>query len=154
MNFCKQLKSISPISRISSLKSDSIINSGTIVRFMGRRDKIYGSEESHAEKNEVRKEKWWRKRNPPIRGGNWRKDNGYDEQNALSRGAFALIPEWSNHETGDSGAPSPLQEQIRDDRLLLINQVYEAAMLVKTAQEFEQSKQNTSETMDSSTSEK
>ena len=57
-----------------------------------------------------------------------------------------MIPDWSD-ENGDVGAPTPLQEQIMDRNLLLINQVYEAAMIVKKAQEFEPSKQTSSETV-------
>lgn len=111
-----------------------------------RRDRIYGVEEGHGDqKNEVRKERFWRKRNPPLRGGLWREDNGYDMQNALSYGAFAMIPDWST-EDGETGAPTPLQEMIRDRNMVLINEVFEAAMIVKKAQEFDNSKQSSSET--------
>lgn len=104
-----------------------------------KRDNIYGSEEGHAEqKNEVRKEKFWRKRNPKMKGFNWREQNNYDKQRALSHGTFALIPDWST-ETGEIGAPTPLQERIMEQNLQLINEIYEAAMIVKKAQEFEPS---------------
>merc|ERR1719219_1534969 len=77
------------------------------VRFMSaKRDKLYGVEEGHAEqKNEVRKEKYWRKRNPSRKGSYWREANGYDKNNALHTGAFALIPDWSNA-SGEIGAPT------------------------------------------------
>ena len=89
--------------------------------------------------NEVRKERWWRKRNPPLRGYRWREANGYDKEQALSHGAFALIPEWSHDDTGDAGAPTQLQEQIAERNLQLITQVYEAAVLVQKVKQFEPS---------------
>lgn len=108
------------------------------VRYMAsKRDKLYGVEEGHAEqKNEVRKEKYWRKRNPSRKGSYWREANGYDKNNALHTGAFALIPDWSNA-SGEIGAPTPLQEKIVQQNLRLINEVYEAALIAKKAQEFE-----------------
>ena len=37
----------------------------------GRREKLYGSEEGHHTKNEVRKEKWIRKRCRKLMGADW-----------------------------------------------------------------------------------
>merc|ERR1719150_905517 len=114
------------------------------VRFMrAKRDKLYGNEEGHGEqKNEVRKEKYWRRRNPPRKGSLWRGENGYDKNNALHLGAFSLIPDWTD-ENGEIGAPTPLQERLVKQNFQLINEVYEAAMMVTKAQEFETSaKQN------------
>ena len=65
-------------------------------------------------------------------------------QNALSDGAFALIPDWSS-QNGDAGAPTPLQEQIRQRNLILINEVFEAAEIVKKAKEFQPCKNTASE---------
>lgn len=121
------------------LNSASLENiSNKYVRYMsGKRDKLYGVEEGHAEqKNEVRKEKYWRKRNPSRKGMYWREVNGYDKNNALHSGAFALIPDWTD-ENGEVGAPTPLQEKVAEQNLRLINQVYEAALIAKKAQEFE-----------------
>ena len=93
--------------------------------------------------NEVRKEKYWRKRNPPLKGFVWRETQGYDKSKALATGAFSLIPDWSN-ESGEYGAPTPLQERIMEQNLRLINEVYEAASIVKNAQEYESSAVETS----------
>lgn len=113
-----------------------------------KRDKLYGVEEGHAEqKNEVRKEKFWRKRNPSRKGAFWRETNGYDTRNALSHGAFAMIPDWSD-ENGDAGAPTPLQEKIRQYELTLIQQIYDASMIVQKAKEFEQSENKESDGLD------
>lgn len=114
--------------------------SNKCVRYMGsKRDKLYGVEEGHGEqKNEVRKEKYWRRRNPPRKGSLWREVNGYDKNNALHCGAFSLIPDWSD-ESGEIGAPTPMQEKIVAQNLRLINEVYEAAMIATKAQEFETS---------------
>merc|ERR1719411_2149559 len=114
------------------------------VRFMSaKRDKLYGNEEGHGEqKNEVRKEKYWRRRNPPRKGSLWREENGYDKNNALHLGAFSLIPDWTD-ENGEIGAPTPLQERLVNQNSRLINEVYEAAMMVTKAQKFEKpAKQN------------
>jgi len=120
-----------------------------ITRHMANRDKLYGVEEGHAtQKNEVRKEKYWRKRNPPLKGFVWRETQGYDKSKALATGAFSLIPDWSN-ESGEFGAPTPLQERIMEENLRLINEIYEAASIVKKAQEFESSAVETSDSVQS-----
>jgi len=112
-----------------------------ITRHMANRDKLYGVEEGHAtQKNEVRKEKYWRKRNPATKGFLWREREGYDKTDALCRGAFSLIPDWSEV-SGEPGAPTEFQERVMQQRLRLITEIYEAAQLVKKAQEFESSKQ-------------
>ena len=90
--------------------------------------------------NEVRKEKYWRKRNPATKGFLWREREGYDKTDALCRGAFSLIPDWSEV-SGEPGAPTEFQERVMQQRLRLITEIYEAAQLVKKAQEFESSKQ-------------
>ena len=73
--------------------------------------------------------------------------NGYDTRNALSHGAFAMIPDWSD-ENGDAGAPTPLQEKIRNYELHLIQQIYDASMIVEKAKEFEQSQNKESDGQD------
>jgi len=141
-----QLKSILWTSR-SLLNSASIKETNNnYVRYMSaKRDKLYGVEEGHGEqKNEVRKEKFWRKRNPARTGGQWREHNNYDKHAALTHGALSMIPDWSD-ESGEIGAPTPLQEQIMEQNFRLINEVYEAAMIVKKAQEFELSESRNSD---------
>jgi len=113
-----------------------------ITRHMANRDKLYGVEEGHAEqKNEVRKEKYWRKRNPAGKGFLWREREGYDRTDALCRGAFSLIPDWSEV-SGEPGAPTEFQERLVQQNVRLITDIYEAASLVK-AQEFETSNKET-----------
>ena len=98
--------------------------------------------------NEVRKEKYWRKRNPSMKGLHWRESQGYDKSDALCKGAFALIPDWSD-ESGDVGAPTILQQNIMHSNLRLVNEVYEAAAIVRKAQEFEPSSSKVSESIHS-----
>ena len=83
-----------------------------------------------------------------MKGFVWRETQGYDKSKALATGAFSLIPDWSN-ESGEFGAPTPLQERIMEENLRLINEVYEAASIVKKAQEFERSAMETNDTVQS-----
>ena len=92
--------------------------------------------------NEVRKEKYWRKRNPAGKGFLWREREGYDRTDALCRGAFATIPDWSEV-SGEPGAPTEFQERVMQQNLRLITEIYEAAQVVKKAQEFESSNKET-----------
>ena len=53
-----------------------------------------------------------------------------------------MIPDWTD-ENGEIGAPTALQERLVKQNFRLINEVYEAAMMVTKAKEFEPSaKQN------------
>ena len=58
-----------------------------------------------------------------------------------------MIPDWSD-EKGDAGAPTPLQEKIRQYELTLIQQIYDASMIVEKAKEFEQSNNKESDGQD------
>lgn len=105
---------------------------------MGRRDKMYGSEPGHGEKNEVRKERWWRKKNPPLRGGDWRELRGL-EHDSLPKGIFARRPDWRRLD-GEPGALTVAQEHNKEAELRLIEDIYEAAQVTLKAKEFESKK--------------
>jgi len=151
MNMMTSYTKIQTLFAYNTLLKNAFTKATTIniTRHMARRDKLYGVEEGHAEqKNEVRKEKYWRKRNPSMKGLHWRESQGYDKSDALCKGAFALIPDWSD-ESGDVGAPTILQQNIMHSNLRLVNEVYEAAAIVRKAQEFEPSSSKASESIHS-----
>ncbi len=96
-----------------------------------RRDS-YGVEEGHGQKNEVRKEKWIRKRNRPTYGKQWRIQNNYELQ-PLVKGTLASQSEWTDVETGHPG-PGTDEQRIRRARMtLLAAEIHQAAMLVQRA---------------------
>ena len=88
-------------------------------------------EEGHDLKNEVRKEKWIKKRQRPTKGAAWRKAQGLES--SVLKG-FKEIPEWSDVETGFPGAPTPAQIHAKKVNLQLCQDIFDAAMLVKRAQ--------------------
>jgi hypothetical protein len=98
----------------------------------GRRDHVYGNEEGHDIKNEVRKEKWIRKRNPRTGGENWRRQAGY-EPDPLTHGTFAQMSDWSETDTGHLGAPTEKQKIEKVRMIELAQSIYDAAMLVEKA---------------------
>lgn len=99
----------------------------------------YGFEEGHGEKNEVRKDAWFRKRNPPRKVHDWRRKQNLHPQ-ALAWGPCSQSADWSYDESGDPGVLNSKQQSMLKDNLRLVEEVHQAAMLVKKAQEFEPNK--------------
>jgi len=107
-------------------------------RNFGRR-KEYGFEKGHDTKNEVRKEQFWRKRNPPRKPwSDWRSKKNLHPQ-VLSWGPVSHTPDWSFAETGDAGVLNDKQARMRKEDIRLVKEVHQAAMLVLKAKQFEQS---------------
>jgi len=116
-------------------------SSGRASNLCGRKaDKIYGVEDGHGEKNEVRKEKWIKKKVKKDRGDylghicgeDYRVKNGYMKKQNLF-----VVDVFSNWSDADSGLPGPstaMQRVRKLKNLQLAEDVFEAAMLVKRAQ--------------------
>ena len=69
--------------------------STTSASCLSKREKNYGYEPGHGAKNEVRKEKWIRKRlGPAPTGRKWRLNSGL-VPNPLKAHALATTPDWS-----------------------------------------------------------
>lgn len=98
--------------------------------------KDYGYEEGHGEKNEVRKEKWWRKRNPPRKVHEWRTKHNLHPQ-ALAWGPWSQKADWSFDEDGESGVLNRKQQMLFEDDKRLAQEVHSAAILVLQAKQFE-----------------
>ena len=96
------------------------------------RDQKYGVEEGHDLKNEVRKEKWIKKKLRIGNGANWRKDQGLEP--VVMNTTIQAMPEWSDAESGFPGAPNPNQIRAKKVNLQLCQDIFDAAMLVKRAQ--------------------
>lgn len=97
--------------------------------------KDYGYEEGHGEKNEVRKDAWWRKRNPPRKVHDWRQKHNLHPQ-ALAWGPWSQRADWS-FEDGQTGVLNEKQQRLYEDNVRLAKEVHEAALLVLKAKEFE-----------------
>jgi len=106
------------------------------VRWYSKR-KQYGYEEGHDLKNEVRKENFWLKRNPPRKPWSDHKENKNLHPQVLAWGPVSQTPDWSYAETGDPGALNEKQINLRDENIRLAKEIFEAAQLVLKAKEFE-----------------
>ena len=102
------------------------------LHFYNFRDPKYGVEEGHGLKNEARKEKWIKKRQRPTAGQAWRKAQGLEPLVLGTK--IKAMPEWSDVETGFPGAPTPAQIHAKKVNLQLCQDIFDAAMLVKRAQ--------------------
>jgi len=107
-------------------------------RFFGKR-KDFGYEKGHDLKNEVRKDKFWRKRNPPRKPWADHKQNLNLHPQVLSWGPVSQTPDWS-FESGDPGILNEKQARLRAENVRLAKEVHQAAMLVLKAREFEEHK--------------
>lgn len=107
-------------------------------RFFGKR-KDFGYEKGHDLKNEVRKDKFWRKRNPPRKPwADYRQNKNLHPQ-VLAWGPVSVTPDWS-FENGDPGVLNDKQSRMRNENVRLAKEVHQAAMLVLKAREFEPKK--------------
>lgn len=95
----------------------------------------YGYEEGHGEDNEVRKEKFFRKRNPQRKVHDWRRKHNLHPQ-ALAWGPWSQKADWS-FESGDPGVLNAKQQQLMTDNIRLAEEVHQAALLVLKAKQFE-----------------
>ena len=95
----------------------------------------YGYEEGHGEKNEVRKDNWWRKRNPHRKIVDWREEQKLHPQ-AVAWGPLSQTADWSFPD-GQPGVLNEKQRRMRADNIRLVNEVHQAAMLVMKAKQFE-----------------
>jgi len=116
-------------------------NSSRVSNLCGRKaDKIYGIEEGHGSKNEARKEKWikaqWKKDHGPyINGEDYRVKNGY-----MRNQSVYMVDAFNNWSDVDSGLPGPstdLQRIRKLKNLRLAQDIFDAAMLVKRAENIE-----------------
>jgi len=107
-------------------------------RHFGKR-KAYGYEEGHGEKNEVRKDYWWRKRNPPRKPWGDYKSKRNLHPAVLAWGPNSQTPDWS-YEDGHPGVLNKKQAMLRADNIRLVKEVHEAALLVLKARQFEKAK--------------
>ena len=114
----------------NSVNSKLHKNSSYCYHFL--RDQKYGVEEGHDLKNEVRKEKWIKKKLRIGNGANWRKDQGLEP--VVMNTTIQAMPEWSDAESGFPGAPTPNQIRAKKVNLQLCQDIFDAAMLVKRAQ--------------------
>ena len=65
----------------------------------GRRDKLYGSEDGHDLKNEVRKEHWIKKRFRKTLGGEWYVSGSQSEcRNQSTKNIKMIVPEYFSEE--------------------------------------------------------
>jgi len=99
----------------------------------------YGYEPGHGEKNEARKENYFRKRNPPRKVHDWRQKQNLHPQ-ALAWGPLSQSADWSYDESGDPGVLNTKQQALLKENNRLVEEVFQAAMLVKKAQQFEPNK--------------
>lgn len=109
----------------------STLVNGRVSNLCGR-DQKYGVEEGHDLKNEVRKEKWIKKRQRISKGADWRKAQGLEDR--VMNTTIKAMPEWSDAETGFPGAPTNKQIHAKKVNLQLCQDIFDAAMLVKRAQ--------------------
>lgn len=107
-------------------------------RHFGKR-KDYGYEEGHDLKNEVRKDNWWRKRNPPRKPWGDYKSKRNLHPATLAWGPNSQTPDWS-FANGDPGVLNKKQSMLRADNIRLVKEVHEAALMVLKAKQFEKAK--------------
>ena len=110
----------------------TVANSFRIHNLSAKKDHNYGNEWGHDIKDEVRKEKWIRKRNRRTKGENYRVSNGFEKEPALI-GHLKAMNNWSNAETGTPGAPLLSQTIDRQRMSELAQDIFDAAMLVEKA---------------------
>jgi len=115
--------------RLTTLVSGRLAN-------LCNRDVKYGVEEGHDLKNEVRKEKWIKKRQKPTKGQKWRKEHGLTSE-VMNNQHVNAMNNWSDVETGFPGAPTLTQINERKVMIELCQDIFDAAMLVKRAQNIE-----------------
>lgn len=102
----------------------------TILR--SKRDNVYGVEEGHGTRNEVRSEKWIRKQKlrSQTKGEAWRTDRNYES----SVQKFTLpLSNWSDADQDLPGPPSNLQKLAKINNLKLAQDIFDAAQLVQRA---------------------
>lgn len=114
-------------------------NSSRVSNLCGRKaDKVYGIEEGHGPKNEVRKERWikaqWLKKHGHyINGEDYRVKNGYMRyQRDFMVDAYN---NWSDVDSGLPGASTDLQRIRKLKNLRLAQDIFDAAMLVQRAKD-------------------
>jgi len=99
------------------------------VRHIGRKDNAYGYEEGHGTKNEVRKDRWIRKRRIKTAGQEWREEQGL-VPNPFRSHALVTTPDWKFKD----GRPGYLtQDQAEAVAIMkdLCQDVHEALKLMK-----------------------
>lgn len=104
----------------------------TLPRLCSKRDSVYGVEEGHGARNEVRTEKWIRKQQMKnqTKGGDWRKERNFSP----SIDSFTTqLSNWSDADQGLPGPPSTIQKVRRINNLKLAQDIFDAAMLVQRA---------------------
>jgi len=104
------------------------------------RHSVYGTEEGHHIKNEVRKEKWIRKRMRRPLGGDWREAQGIPRNIHCNEGPFAEGSEWS-YADGRPGVPSFTQLKRTYEQRQYAHNVKAALDLVKSYQQSYKDKQ-------------
>jgi len=109
-------------------------NSTRVSNLCGRKaDKIYGVEEGHGHKNEVRGEKWIKRYRAHKNGEDWRLANGYDKKQHLWM--LETGHTWTDVDSGLPGSPTDHQKIRQLKNLQLAQDIFEAAMLVQRAKD-------------------
>ena len=102
---------------------------GLIRHFRGRKDKIYGYEDGHSSKNEVRKDKWMRKYRKKRTGIEWRIQQSLSPDPFRSH-ALSTSPDWK-FKDGRSGYLTQDQSDAVHMMRDMCQDVHEALKLVK-----------------------
>lgn len=111
----------------------TVANNNSFGRILAsKNDKLYGQEPGHDLKNEVRKEKWIRKRMRRTMGAAWREQSGYERQPFIS-GTMSQLNDWTDVNTGMAGAPTLKQKAQRKRMVELAQDIYDAAKMVEKA---------------------
>merc|ERR1711913_143850 len=95
---------------------------------------IYGTEEGHDVKNEVRKERWIRKRQRRPLGGEWRESQGLGRSGNEGGCPLTDLPDWS-YADGRPGIPSFKQIKRMVEQRQYAVEIKEALDAVKFAQD-------------------
>ena len=84
----------------------------------------------------MRKEKWIKKRQRPSKGQEWRESQGL-YKSVMQSPDIKAMNNWSDAETGFPGAPTQKQINERKVMIQLAQDIFDAAQLVKRAQNIE-----------------
>lgn len=109
-------------------------NSTRVSNLCGRKaDKIYGVEEGHGVKNEVRGEKWIKGHRIHRNGEDWRVGNGYSKKQHLWM--LETGHTWTDVDSELPGPPTDSQRIRQLKNLRLAQDIFDAAMLVQRAKD-------------------
>lgn len=102
-------------------------------RNVSNRERLYGHEEGHDIHNEVRKERWIRRRMRRTMGGEWRESRGWDATGRMNS-PLELLPDW-HYADGRPGALSEKQKRYIRVQRDMVQDVFTCLDMVKTGKE-------------------